>query len=201
MSMIGEMTLEDAAHEAAGNWKSWPCFVWDREREIGDPENWSIVCTHNRDSGLLDQSNSEVMAKALKPFATGDYPDMVFESHSHWAVGHVDGFSIRIYRDGEITQAFRTYHDLAERLAEYSILDESDYFEREHEATLDNITDSAWRLKSQYELRDSWVSDVYSWLSDNRPGSVENRDDLGGYPSEGDLREAFDALGYVRVED
>ena len=34
------------------------------------------------------------------------------ESHNHWAVGHVDGFCIRVYRDGEITEAFKTYHDL-----------------------------------------------------------------------------------------
>ena len=26
MSMIGELTLEDAAKEAAGNWQSWTCF-------------------------------------------------------------------------------------------------------------------------------------------------------------------------------
>jgi len=150
---------------------------------------------------LLDQSNADVFAKALKPFAAGNDPDVVFESHSHWAVGHVDGFSIRVYRDGEITDAFCTYHNLSERLAEYSILHENDYSEREHDETLDNLADAVWRLKSLYELHDGWESEVYSWLSDKRPGSVENRDDRGGYPSEGDLREAFKALGYERVED
>ena len=29
MSMVGEMTLEDAAKQLGGNWKSWTCFVWD----------------------------------------------------------------------------------------------------------------------------------------------------------------------------
>ncbi len=91
MATIGEMTLEDAALEAACNWRTWTCFVWDRKPEIGDPENWSIVYTHNRDSGLLDQSNAEVIAKAMKPFAAANDPDVVFESHSHWAVGHVTG--------------------------------------------------------------------------------------------------------------
>ena len=201
MAAIGEMTLEDAARDAAGNWKRCSCFCWDRLQEIDDPDNWAIVYTHNRDSGLLAQSNAAAIADVLRPFSETEHPDVVFESHSHWAVGHVDGFSIRVYRDGEITDAFRTYHDLSERLAEYPILDESDYSEREHEATLDNLADAAWRLKSQYELPDGWESEVYSWLSDNRPGSVENRDDRGGYPSEGDLREAFDALGYERVED
>ena len=61
---------------------------------------------HNRDSGLLDQSNADVIAKAMKPFTTGDDPGVVFENHFHWAVGHEDGFSIRVYLDGEITDAF-----------------------------------------------------------------------------------------------
>jgi hypothetical protein len=111
----------------------------------------------------------------------------------------VDGFSIRVYRDGEITDAFRTYHALCEQLADYSILDERDYSEREHEATLDNVADACWRLRSQYQLPDGWDCDVYTWLSDHRPASVENRDDRGGYPSEAELQEAFDTLGYKQV--
>jgi hypothetical protein len=137
----------------------------------------------------------------MEPFTDTDDPDVVMESHSHWAVGHVDGFSISVYRNGEITDAFKAYHDLSEQLADYPILDEEDYSEREVEATLENITDAAWRVKGEYELKDGWESDVYSWLSDNRSGSVENRDDQGGYPEEDDLRAAFDALGYVQIED
>jgi hypothetical protein len=196
---IGEMTLEGAAREAAGNWQSWTCFVWDREGEIGDPDDWAIVYTHNRDSGLLDRSNAEVIARALEPFTEGDDPDVVMENHSHWAVGHVDGFSIRVYRDGHTTEAFSTYHDLAEKVDGYPILDESDYGEREYVATLDNIAGAAWRAKRYYELPEGWEVEVYSWLSDNRPGSVENRDDQGGYPEESDLQDAFEALGYQPI--
>ncbi len=201
MAAICEMNLEDAARNAVGNWKRFSCFCWDRLLQLDDPDSWAIVYTHNRDSGLLAQSNAAVIADLLRPFGVAENPDVVFESHSHWAVGHVDGFSIRVYRDGGITDAFRTYHDLSERLAEYPILDESDYCEREHDATLDNLVDAAWRLKSQYELPDAWENDAYSWLSDNRPGSVENHDDRGGYPSEDELRDAFDALGYRLVHD
>ncbi len=110
MGAIGEMTLEEAAREAAGNWKSWTCFVWDREPDIDASENWSIIYTHNRDSGLLAQSNAAMIAEALMSFSETMNPDVVFESRAHWAVGHVDGFSIWVYRDGEITEAFHTYH-------------------------------------------------------------------------------------------
>jgi hypothetical protein len=195
------MTLEDAARQAAGNWQKFECFCWFRESEIDDPNPWSIIYTHNRDSGLLDQSNADAIAEALEPFTGGDHPDIVTETHDHWAVGHVDGFSIRVYRDGEITDAFRTYHDLMEQLDGYPVLDEEDYSRREYEATCENIADAAWRVKHEYTLPDGWEGAVCSWLSDHRQRAVENRDDQGGYPEEDDLREAFDALSYERVGD
>jgi hypothetical protein len=201
MTMLGEMTLEDAATEAAGNWKSWTCFVWDRERDLDDPDNWAIHYTHNRDSGLLAQSNADAITEAMEPFTEDDDPDVVMESHSHWACGHVDGFSIRVFRNGEITEAFKTYHELSEQLAEYPILDEEDYSERELEATIENINDAAWRVKHEYDLPDGWESEVYSWLSDHRQSAIENRDDQGGYPEQDDLRAAFDALGYVQADE
>jgi hypothetical protein len=200
MTALGEMTLEDAAKEAAANWQRFESFVWDRERDLDNPDNWAIVYTHNRDSGLLTMSNADVIAKAMEPFTETDDPDVVMESHDHWAVGHVDGFSIRVYRNGEITEAFRSYHDLMEQMDGYPVLNEEDYSRREYEATLENIEDAAWRVKNEYELPDGWEGDVYSWLSDNRPSAVENKDDQGGYPEEDDLRAAFDALGYEREE-
>jgi hypothetical protein len=197
MATIGEMTLDEAARSAAGNWKRFSCFCWDRLREIDHPDNWAIVYTHNRDSGLLDQSNAAAIADVLSSFSEAENPDVVFESHSHWAVGHVDGFSIRVYRAGEISDAFRAYHGLMERLHQYPILDESDYGRREYEAALENIEDAAWRIKSRYELDDGWEVEAYEWLSTHRPGTVENKDDRGAYPSEDDLRDALDALGYA----
>lgn len=192
--LLCEMELETAAKAAAGNWRRFQCFVWDRQPE--DPDAWAISYTHNRDSGLLDQSNAAAIEAALTPFAEGDDPDVVFECHSHWAVGWVAGFSVRVYWNGQITEAFRTHHALAQRLAEYPILDEEDYSSREYEATLANLADAAWKLKREYDLPEGWESDVYGWLSDNDPAAVENRDDQGGYPSENQLRATFEVLGY-----
>ncbi len=195
--MLGTMDLSEAATKAAGNWKRFDSFVWFRDRELEDADQWSVIYTHNRDSRLLDQSNAHVITKAMESFNEGDDPDVVFESHSHWAVGHVDGFSLRVFdQHGEITPAFKAYHDLAERLDDYPILDESDYSNREYEATLDNIKDAAWRLKNDFDLPEGWEGEVYSWLSDNRSGEVENPDDQGGYPSEEALRAAFEALAF-----
>lgn len=197
--MLGEMTLEDAAKKAAGNWRKFECFCWDRDRDLQDADQWAIVYTHHRDSGLLDQSNATVIAQAMEPFTEGDDPDVVFESHSHWAVGHVDGMSIRVYRDGQITEAFRSYHELAQRLADYPVLDEEDYSRRELEATLANIPDAAWKVKHDYDLPDDWEEAVCDWLSENDSAAVESRDDQGGYPTENQLQNAFDALGYQQT--
>lgn len=195
--MLGTLELEGAAAKAAGNWKRFDSFVWFRDRELEDADQWSVIYTHNRDSRLLDQSNAHVITKAMESFTEGDDPDVVFESHSHWAVGHVDGFSLRVFdKHSEITPAFKAYHDLAERMDEYPILDESDFSNREYEATLDNIKDAAWRLKNDFTLPEGWEGEVYSWLSDHRSGEVESRDDLGGYPTEEALRAAFEALAF-----
>ncbi len=199
MPTLGTLDLKDAANDAAGNWRRFNCFVWFRDNELPDADNWAVIYTHNRDSGLLDQSNAAVIAKAMEPFTEGDDPSVVFESHSHWAVGHVDGFSVRVFRDGEITEAFKTYHKLAERMADYPILDESDYSERELDATYENIGEAAWRLKQEFDLPSEWQSEVYSWISDNRDHALENVDDQGGWPDDDDLDAAFNALCYQRV--
>ena len=196
---LGELTLDDAANEAAGNWQRFTCFVWYRDSELEDADQWAVIYTHNRDSGLLDQSNAAVIAKAMAQYAEGEDPNVVFESHTHWAVGHVDGFSVRVFRNGEITEAFKAYHELAQRMADYPIIDESDYSEREVEATIANLTDAAWRLKNTFELPDDWESEVYGWLSDNNDSAIENSDDQGGYPDQKELEAAFEALGYERV--
>jgi hypothetical protein len=199
-STIGTLDLQDAAQEAAGNWARFDCFVWFRRDELDDAENWALIYTHHRDSGLLDQSNAAAIAKVLEPFTDGEDPDVVFESHNHWAVSHIDGFSVRVIKNGQISDAFRVYHELAERMADYPILDEDDYSRCEYEATLENIADAAWRLKQDFQLPEDWETEVYDWLSQHRDRAIENRDDQGGYPDEEDLEAAFEALGYQRVE-
>ena len=194
---LGEMDLNEAAMAAAGNWENFQCFVWFRDGDVPDADQWAVVYTHHRDSGLLDQSNASVINREMMTFTQGEDPDVVFESHSHWAVGHIDGFSLRVFRDGQITTAFRKYHELLEQIEAYPILDDEDYSNREYEATVENIDDAAWKLKHDFQLPENWTTQVYDWLSDFRSGEIENRDDQGGYPSEEALRNAFAEIGFV----
>ncbi len=197
--VISTKTIEYRAQSAAGNWQEFSCFCWYEKPE--DAENWAIVYTHNRDSGLLDQSNAAVIGKALHPFSEGDAPDVRFESHNHWAVGHVDGFSIRVFKDGQITDAFRVLADLNERMEDYPILDESDYSDREWEATYENVQSAVKYMRPQFVLPDDWYGLLIDWLDAHKNHALENTDDQGGWLDDDELTEAFDALGFAREEE
>ena len=54
------------AKEAAGNWREFDCFAWFDQP--ADADNWTIVYTSNRDSGLIDQSNAAAIDKVLRRF-------------------------------------------------------------------------------------------------------------------------------------
>jgi hypothetical protein len=195
------MSIEDDAKEAAGNWQRFESFAWHRRWDLEDSDKWAIFNTHHRDSGLLDQSNADQIEQAMKPFADQDEPDVMWEHAGHWAVGWVDGLSIRVYNaSGDITEAFRTYHELMERLEDYPVLNEEDHSRREYEATIEHIGDAAYGIKDEYELPEGWESVVFRWFWDHRQSAVENRDEQGGYPDNDDLRAAFDALGYRQTE-
>lgn len=125
-----------AAREMAGNWKSFESFGWGgRPDDNQVADECAIVYLSDRDSDCLDQSNEAQIIDALRPWtgAIDDGDDVETQSHNHWAVGHVDGIVIRCLRNGEPTAAFRELHGLLMRLADYPVLDEMDYSERENE--------------------------------------------------------------------
>jgi len=195
---IGELDLEEAEREAAGNWMQFDCFSWDKANELDDSDQFCIVYTRHRDSELVEISNAEAIAEAMEPFLDREVYE---EHHTHFAVGWVGGYAIRVYRDDQITDAFRTYYDLQQQLAEYPLLNEEDYSAKEYHATLENIGEAAWRIKRQYELPDEWDVAVYRWLSIHECTEIENVDGRGGWPSEEAIQRAFDALGYGKIDD
>jgi hypothetical protein len=189
--------VESAAEQLAGNWREFNCFVWYRAHDLDDADRWLIFYTSHRDSGLLGQSNHGEIARRLQPFTEGDDPDVVSESHTHWAVGHIDGFSIRVYQpDGSITPAFEEFCRIKQDLEDYPVLTESDYSDREYEATLENYRSEMWGLKDQ--LPEGWEGEVYSWFSDNGfEEHIENRDDQGGWAPREKIVEALQTLGLL----
>lgn len=186
-----------AARHLAGNWRRFTCFAWHRGYDLEDADRWAIVYTSGRDNGLLDQSNHDEIAKRLSPFMEGDDPDVVPERHSHWAVGYLDGFSIRAFgSEGQITDTFKEFCAIKERLEQYPVLNDEDYSRREYEATLENYRSEAWGLKA--DLPEGWEAEVYHWFSHNSHNRfIENRDDQGGYAPRDKIIEALTDLGLL----
>ena len=189
--------LVQAAQQMAGNWRRFPAFVWSRGYRLPDAGQWMIGHTSHRDAGLLAQSNQQAITERLAPFSAGDVPDLVFDRHFHFALGHVEGLSIWVYgADGTITVAFREFCRIQKQLEESRILDESDYSRREHEATLENYREQMWRLKDA--LPQGWESKVYSWFCDHgQDRFIENRDDRGGHAPREAILAALHDLGLV----
>jgi hypothetical protein len=136
VSKLATHDYESAARNCAGNWREFDTFVW-HDAPDDNPQEWGIVYTHNRDSGIEARCNGESIAEALAPFIESG--DVLPEHHGHYLCGWVDGFAIRIYHDGEITEAFRIYCDLLDKMDDYPILDESRLGRMEQEESA-----SAW---------------------------------------------------------
>lgn len=196
-------TLEEFAEEFAGNWMKFESFVWHDEPEENS-EDWGIYYTHNRDSGILDTSNYEVIRETLKKYTEweGDdkEPTAIEEHHGHWAVGWIDGFSILVYdKDRNITPACEELYNILKKMEDYPLLDEDDYYTREYEATIENIIDCGSRY-IKVDAPDDWPYQVFSYFWDNDQSEVENRDDQGGYPSDEGMKNALKELNMLDEE-
>jgi hypothetical protein len=192
--------VKSAAEKLAGNWREFDSFAWHRSYDLEDADAWLIYYTSHRDADLLAQSNEKAINERLQPFSEGDDPDLVFESHGHFAVGHIDGLSLRVHKpDGSITPAFEEFCRIKEELEAYPVLNESDYSDREFEATLENYREELWRLRD--ELPKGWEGKVFSYFSDHGLEKfIENRDDRGAWAPRDEIIKASKALGLVPPE-
>jgi hypothetical protein len=188
---------EEAGKALAGNWRDFDCFAWHRAYELEDADRWLVWYTGSRDADLLEQSNQKAINDRLWLFSEGDDADLVFERHSHWAVGHLDGFSIRVFNaDGTITPAFKEFCHIKAELEAYAVLDEQDYSNRAYVATLENYTSEMWRIKDG--LPDDWQEEVYAYFSNNGLDEYTvNRDDRGGWAPREKIVEALKAMGLL----
>ncbi len=188
-------SLKQAARAMAGNWRDFKGFAWNRPEVLDHADDWCLVYTHHRDSGLTDQSNAAAIDAALRP--SRDSADLFAEHHFHWAVGWVEGYAVRVYRGGRITPVFRVWYGLARRIARDELLDEADHAARQCEAAVENIAIAGWRFQERYDLPAGWEQQVFTWLWDHRDSALQDCDDQGGCPSEEHIEAALQALGLI----
>jgi hypothetical protein len=164
---------------------------------MGDEHDWSMYYTRNRDSALLEQSNHAYIKKAMEPYEEDG--TVIDERHGCWAYGWREGFAIRVFKQGEVTDAFKVWMNMQDAMSNYPLLDEEDHTNREYEATIENIKEIASDVKD--DAPDHWAEDVYGYLSYNEPNSLESTDDQGGWPKEELVQEALKNLCYLDIED
>ena len=205
MGKPSEEYVLELASDLAGKWTKFGSFVLDSSvREHMTPESdWAIVYFRSRDSTLMEESNADAIEKRMKPFLgwIGDGSDCDTARHSHWAVGWVEGFYLRVFRDGKPTEAFREWAAIRSELDDYPILDDEDHSTRVYEATLDNLKEVVRIVCNKHDVEGEVdEGDVFSWLDENDPNQLDDVDDRGGYPSEDSVLAALRALGFVKEE-
>ena len=110
--------------------------------------NW----TKNSDD-VLNESNFHVISKDLMERFPDDF-DIV--GTNHWAVGSLDQLRVRVLKnEGEVvydnlTDAFKALMEWHEWLMDYTIADESDFYDREYIA---ETKDLAFRLQYHEPLK------------------------------------------------
>lgn len=187
----------DLAKSLAGNHRKFTSFGWHDRPD--DSDKWAIVYTSNRDSGIVEQSNAAVIERALSKPEFED--DIRFESHGHWAVGHVDGFSIRCFDGaGNVTPVLLAYAELHAALESYPVLDDDDVSMREFDAACTAIGQIGRSMVID-GAPEGWAGEVARWLYDNDSAEMENTDGTGAYPSDDSVRAALEALGWLDSDD
>jgi hypothetical protein len=158
------------ALQAAGY--TWAAKSLDHPADFGYHGNLDLFNTwglcyglEHRDSSILEQSNSAAIQAMIKEAElTEDFETCHF---NHWAVGWIDELAIRLVtEDGINTRALVFFQNILDQLADYPILNEDDWSNREYEDTLDTLESCyKWDLESAgYVLPDDWSSTLYSEL-------------------------------------
>lgn len=178
------------AEEAVRESGSRPDFGYSGGLPIG--KTWGFTFAKHRDSGLLEQSNYEVIKKDLEERFSEDVQS---EHFGHWAVGWIDELAVRMLdKKGKITAAGMAALEWQEKLADYPVADEEDYSERQTEATIENIM-------SEGRIDRDKAGEVYGWLWDNNERALQDSDDQGGYPYRDQIEKALRGLGYIQDEE
>lgn len=146
----------------------------------------------NRDSGILERSNFEIISKDLMRRFPDDFR---IEGFGHWAVGHVDRLVCRVLKndseitESNITQAFIEAMKWNDDLKDYPIADESHYYEMEYKECIEILEQlPSYLLRMINTSEQDWASSVYSELTSNM--NVEFCPDTQCYPDDNEILEA-----------
>lgn len=177
------------------------CFIDGDHPAMKDPEHWCVgpVIVH-RDSDIMSNVNYIRLIEALdeNKEIEGDWETHVF---NHWAVGWVKHLSFRVLdENGEPSKAYRFISEWFDALEDYPCADDELLSQMEYDAAIEAI-ESEGRRWLKEGAPEGWPGEVWTWLSENEQGELENRDGNGAYPSEESVRNALRSLGIHEEEE
>ncbi len=128
-------SVEDAAKGMAGNWTKWKNFVWYGAKDIPEADQCLFGYLVNHEGNVRDEVDLAIVEHRLKGFL-GDMRNgadaMSIESDLCGDPGALKGVVVRVFKNGEITKAFRKLYDTAVYLVgrdpeDYGRVEESIY--------------------------------------------------------------------------
>ena len=198
------MRLKEAVEKLKGNWKKFESFCWFDKPD--DADDWCIVYTSHRDSPIRDLSNAHYIKRRLNPLVDRT-KDVIEFSANHWAVGHTDGWAVRVVgADGQATPAFHRLLRLLNLMENKVLLDPADYAERVERGKRISIEFSAkhclpkgFCLKE--ELTEDWIDRVDELMHDIDPNWEDDLDEEGvPQPRGSDMLEALGRAGLLDTD-
>lgn len=166
-------------------------------------KTWGFSGIDDTAQSILEKSNFEVISKDLMERFPGDFR---IETYKHWVVGSIDRLVCRILlsesdvTESNISPAFIAAMEWQERLMEYSVADEGDYFNKEYESVIESIKELPSYLLDLIDTSDyNWADFVYNELAMNM--NVELCPDAGLYPKDEDILMAVYSIQYWNKEN
>jgi len=166
-------------------------------------KTWGFSGIDDTAQSILEKSNFEVISKDLMERFPGDFR---IETYKHWVVGSIDRLVCRILlsesdvTESNISPAFIAAMEWQERLMEYSVADEGDYFNKEYESVIESIKELPSYLLDLIDTSDSnWADFIYNELAMNM--NVELSPDAGLYPEDEDILMAVYNIKYWNKEN
>lgn len=191
------MRIEPVTPASAGNWEKWPHYMHFGDE---DPQRDYIAELCVRNSGkLLDEANLKAIENAFEKAGFFEDGSATKMSTGSAIVGPLDGLTMRIVGDdGDLTPVALLWNQLAERYANYPILDEELYSELEEKALFDYVRHAvrSCGLVDGHDPEEA-ADEVLGYLREHgEDHELENTDDTGGAPSDECITNALLELGY-----
>lgn len=151
---------------------------------VENPDEWVMLEGYKDMMSHRDESNMEVVLEDLK------------KSYAEFLIEHRGEYAVRVYENGEPTNAYNYLYDIIAALSDYPVLDDEDVSRREFEATIDSIESNGSGVIADVVPSD-WSKQVFDWLWDNNQEALEPDTDGSVWVPEEAIKEAVEALGFA----